>query len=817
MMEPMIEPFTKVLRQVTFNPPQIPFVSNLTGTWITTAEAADPNYWVRHLRQTVRFSEGISELLKEPKRILLEVGPGRTLSTLAKQHQKDKLIALTSIRHPQEQQSDVEFLLNTLGRLWLVGVKADWSGFYTKERRHRIPLPTYPFERQRYWIEPNQSTFLATAHQEPLHKKPNIADWFYMPVWKQSMLLDFYQGRELVESNSCWLVFVDACGVGSEIAKRLEQQNHDVITVRVGDQFSKLSEYAYTINPQQRNDYDALVQELQSRDLIPQGIAHFWSITASDTFPSNKPGEQTQSPHQFFEDCQNFGFYSLLFLAQALGEQNVTEPLKLMVVTSNVHEVTGDETLFPEKATVLGPCKVIPQEYPNITCCSFDVVIPESGTKQAQKLIDHLIREFTVQPSDLVVAYRGNHRWVQTFEAVRLNDSSTSRTRLREGGVYLITGGLGGIGLVLAEYLAKTVRAKLILIGRRGLPERSQWDQWLATHDQQDKVSQKIQKVRTIEELGVEVLVISADVANEQQMQTAISQTYERFGAIHGVIHAAGNLENTHCAIQETSQTDSHLQFQPKVYGLFVLEKVLQGRNLDFVLLTSSLASILGGLGFVSYSAANIFMDAFASKPDQADSCPWISVNWDNWGLREEEKQEAGIGATLSKLAMSPKGGVEAFRRVLSIAEVPQVVVSTRDLQTRIGQWLKLEFLRDTEYSKEKDSLSLHSRSNLRNAYVAPCTEVEQTIANTWRQAVGIEQVGIHDDFFELGGDSLMAIQVISQLRKEFQIELSLHSFFERPTTVAGLAERVEAIRLTLAQASGSPIAAGEGRKEIEL
>lgn len=813
MVEPMIEPFTELLRQVTFNPPQIPFVSNLTGTWITPAEATDPNYWARHLRQPVRFSAGVTELLKTPERVLLEVGPGRTLSTFAKQHQINNNGVLTSLRHPQEQQSDIAFLLNSLGRLWLAGVKVDWSGFYAHERRHHIPLPTYPFERQRYWIEPNQSTFLATARQEPLHKKPNIADWFYMPVWKQSMLLDFYQGRELVESKSCWLVFVDACGVGSEIAKRLEQQNHDVIIVRVGDQFSKISEYAYTINPQQRDDYDALVQELQSRDLTPQGIAHFWSITASDTFPSNKPDEQTQSPHQFFEDCQNLGFYSLLFLAQALGEQNVTEPLKLMVVTSNVHEVTGDEKLFPEKATVLGPCKVIPQEYPNITCCSFDVVIPEFGTK----LIDHLIREFTVQPSDLVVAYRGNHRWAQTFEAVRLNDSSTSRTRLREGGVYVITGGLGGIGLVLAEYLAKTVQAKLILIGRRGLPERSQWTQWLATHDSQDKVSQKIQKVQTIEELGAEVLVISADVANEQQMQTAISQTYERFGAIHGVIHAAGNLENTHCAIQETSQTDSHLQFQPKVYGLFVLEKVLQGRNLDFVQLTSSLASILGGLGFVSYSAANIFMDAFVSKHNQADSCPWISVNWDGWGLSEEGKQEAGIGATLSKLAMSQKGGVEAFRRVLSMAEVPQVVVSTGNLQTRIDQWLKLESLRDTEYSKNEDSLSLHSRSNLPNAYVAPRNEAEQTIANIWRQALGIEQVGIHDDFFELGGDSLMSIQVISRLRKEFQIELSLHSFFERPTTVAGLAERVEAIRLTLTQASASPIAAGEGRKEIVL
>jgi acyl transferase domain-containing protein/thioesterase domain-containing protein len=156
MMAPILADFTDRVKQVTLKKPQIPYVSNVTGTWITAAEATDPNYWATHLRQTVRFSEGLQRVLEDSTRILLEVGPGRTLTTLAKQHPNKvaEHSVLSSLRHPQDNQSDVAFLLNTLGQLWLIGGLVDWSRFYTNERRQRLPLPTYPFERQRYWIEP---------------------------------------------------------------------------------------------------------------------------------------------------------------------------------------------------------------------------------------------------------------------------------------------------------------------------------------------------------------------------------------------------------------------------------------------------------------------------------------------------------------------------------------------------------------------------------------------------------------------------------------------------------------------------------------
>ncbi|QMS92041.1 SDR family oxidoreductase [Nostoc edaphicum CCNP1411] len=776
MMEPIVEPFIQSLQKVKLNSPQIPFISNVTGTWITTAEATDPNYWARHLREPVRFSEGIAELTKAHERVLLEVGPGRTLTTFAKQHWIEELTALTSLPHPQEQQSDAAFFLNTLGRLWLVGVQVDWSGFYAHQRRHRIPLPTYPFERQRYWIEANPKAALATAPQETLEIKPDIADWFYVPRWKESMPLELFQQEEVVKQKSCWLVFVDAYGVGAEIANRLEQYGHDVIIVKIAEQFAQLNDREYTINPQQPGDYNALLEALQVQDLTPQAFAHFWSVTPNATLPSNK------SPDEFFEDCQNLGFYSLMFLAKALAERNMTEPIKLMVVTSDVHDVTGDERLCPEKITVLGSCKVIPQEYPNIACYSFDVVLPEFGTTGSQKLIDNLLAEFTAQPTDLIVAYRGHHRWVQTFEAVRLEERITGKTRLRKEGVYLITGGLGKVGLALAEFLAQTVQAKLILLGRKGLPEKNQWCQWLTNHDEQDHVSQQIRRVQALEALGAEVLVISADVVNEQQMQNAIAIATERFGKIHGVIHAAGNLKAVLHSIQQTSKAEVQKQFEPKVYGVFLLDKLFQGKELDFCLLTSSLASVLGGLGFISYTAANLFMDAFVHKHNQiTNSCPWFSVNWDDWGIREEQ-QDTDIEQILPKFFMTPKKGVETFRRVLSMSKVSQVVVSTGDLQARIDQWIKLESLRDTEFSNQANLFSSYQRPNLHTVYVAPRNEVEQTVVNIWQEVLHIQDLGIHDNFFELGGHSLLLIQVHSKMQKIFQRDLSYVEMFQYPT-----------------------------------
>ena len=780
MMEPILEPFIEALKKVKLSPPSIRFVSNVTGAFITDEQATNPSYWGQHLRYSVRFSDGISQLLQQFEGVFLEVGPGRTLSTLTTQHlDKSKRHVLNSLRHVKEQQSDISFLLQILGRLWLFGVEIDWSGFYTHERRQRLPLPTYPFERQRYWIEPNKQG-QDNNYYTPvsLGKKSDIADWFYIPFWKPS-LPPVQNGEELAIQKSYILVFINECSLGSKLVKQLEKQNWDVITVEVGEKFTRLNEYQYTIRSECNHDYDILIKELIIQNKLPKTIVHLWSVT---------PISNQNLEFQEVNKTQTKGFYSLLFIAQALGRQETTDEIQITVISNNLQPVTGTELLCPEKATLLGPIKVISQEYSNIRCRSIDVIVPESGSWQEEKLVEQLLVELTVPDSEKLIAYRDLNRWVQTFEPVQLDKAKIEKPKLRERGVYLITGGLGGIGFVLAEYLAQTIQAKLVLVGRSALPQKDEWSQWLATHDETNSISRKIRKVQELEHLGASVLVLSADVSNHQQMQSAITTAQQRFGQLHGVIHAAGILEGKSIeAIEKISKTDCEQQFQPKVYGLIVLDKVLQDSQLDFCLLLSSLSSILGGLGFVAYSAANIFMDTFVYQHNQRNSVPWVSVSWDSWQLEKENKQNTSVGASVTEFAFNAKEGIEAFQRILNYSKFNHLVVSTGDLQARIDQWIKLESFHD-DIASQQVNLSLHPRPDLQNPYVPLTSELEQTIANIWQEILGIKGVGLHDNFFELGGDSLLIIQVRSKLLKALNKNLSIADLFEY-STISSLAE----------------------------
>ena len=621
MMQPIVASFTEQVKKVNLKAPKIPYVSNLTGTWISAAEAMDADYWARHLRQTVRFGEGLHELLKKPEQIFLEVGPGHTLSTLVRQNPEEGAgqTVLSSIRHPQERQSDVAFLLSTLGRLWLAGSQVDWSEVYAQERRHRLPLPTYPFERQRYWVE-TQKQVHDESRQVESTKKPGIVDWFYIPVWKQTALLKPPKTDEQEHHPHCCLVFVDECGLGSELVKRLEQDGQDVISVKVGQEFHRDGDGVYTIDPRAPEDYNALLRELRAVNKTAKTIAHLWSVTENG---------RTQAGSKFFEESQALGFYSLLFLAQALGKQNMTGALQIGVVTNNMQKVADEVMACPEKATIMGPCKVIPQEYPGIACRSIDIIVPEAAASLETELIDQLIAELTSKAPDLVVAYRKDQRWIQTFEPVQLDGALEGKERLRERGVYLISGGWGGMGLELAEYLARTVRARLILVGRSALPERNEWERWLVTHDDQNSTSYKIRRVQALEEAGAEVMVASADIANEEQMREVITRAYDRFGEIHGVIHAAGVAGGGMIQLKTKEKAEEVLA--PKLRGLLVLDTIFKDVKLDFIVLCSSLTSILGDFGQVDYCAANAFLDAFAHCQTSKNHPFILSINWDTW------------------------------------------------------------------------------------------------------------------------------------------------------------------------------------------
>jgi thioesterase domain-containing protein/NAD(P)-dependent dehydrogenase (short-subunit alcohol dehydrogenase family)/acyl carrier protein len=637
MLEPILKEFGAFFQRIAMKAPTLPFVSNLSGDWITPAEATDPQYWVRHLRNTVRFADGLQELLKDDSRILLEVGPGRTLSSLARQHPARPATqpVLNSMRHPDEAVSDQAFALTVLGRLWGLGAPVDWAKFRGNEKRLRVELPSYCFDHQRHWVEPGKGAHAVAAADRALHKRKDLAEWFYQPVWKRAgvPLLPALQ----VEDDSLrvrTLVLADTLGFGARLAERMRAEGSDVVMVQVGKAYRREGNQRFTINPRSAADYDRLMATLNGEGRPPQRIVHLWTLTGS-AVPAGTLAEA--------EELQALGFYSLLNLAQAIGREDLSDPIRLAVVSDHLQRVATESALVPAKATMLGPVKVIPREFTNVRCQSIDIEIPAVGSRIEALLLDSLVAELSSDLGDDVVAYRAAQRWVQDYEAAPLPPVVGMHKRLRQRGTYLITGGLGGVGLALAEHLARAVKARLVLVGRHGLPERSEWAQCLAQAGDDPARARRIRQVMALESLGAEVMVAGANVTDLAQMKAVVKQARARFGTIHGVLHTAGVLNDGVIQLKEPQVAASVLA--PKLQGTLVLEAALsdgQGKApLDFCVLFSSISAFAGLAGQIDYAAANAFLDAYAQDRFARDATYTVAVNWSQW-------QEVGMAAELA-------------------------------------------------------------------------------------------------------------------------------------------------------------------------
>jgi len=631
MMDPVLESFAGVCRKVDFEAPRIPYLSNLSGTWITKEQATDPGYWVRHLRETVRFADGIRELVKDPDSVLLEVGPGRTLATLARwnPYRAAGQVVLNSVRHPDDRVDDLAFLLTTMGKLWLAGVSVDWAGFHAGEQRRRVPLPTYPFEPQRYWIEPRKETHgLATPSKT--QKRDSVTDWLYSPGWRRIPALS----RHSSEESGRFLIFMDQHQVGERLIAALKARGCEVLSVTPGANFAGDGRN-FSIRPGAAEDYQALFNDLETSGRFPTKIVHLWNLVRAD-------GSRETAGNAF-----DLSFMSPVFIAQAIGALGAKAGFtELLLVSNLLCEVTGNPVVAPERALLTGPCRVIPQEYGNIRCrqIDLDVTLNQDPENEA---VSRLEVEIISSPTDSIVAHRNGHRWVPTYEALQM-DSSSSPLPVRPRGTYLITGGLGGLGLVFAEQLAEAAQARLVLTARSSFPKREHWEEWLEEHSIDDPVSAKIHKLQSLENMGANLMILSADAADETQMKSAIEAARRTFGAINGVIHAAGVPGGG--VIQLKTRESAWQVIAPKVNGTKVLASLLRNEALDFFVACSSRSSILGGFGQADYCAANAFLDAFAHSSGTAGLPSVISINWDAWrdvGMLVNKAAQAGVGTLL--------------------------------------------------------------------------------------------------------------------------------------------------------------------------
>lgn len=795
MMDPVLEKFSQYLHRFTFHEPQIPYISNVTGQMVAADEVTKPSYWAAHLAQTVRFADGVSQLLNlvgwnSPActGLFLEVGPGYDLSVLIRHFgdNQSRLPVLHLVEHARGKTPANRYLLNQLGRLWLAGVPILWNSFYTHKNRSRVSLPPYPFEGQEYLgvpASPALSPVIAKP-QSPTGKNPDIADWFYVPTWKRSPLTP--PKHTALPQKKCWLLFADLTGLCLHFAQELEQSGQEVFIVRCGPEFKKISSREFIIDPSQAQDYNTLFHHFNQENIFPDHIVHFWSVTATS---QNIP----------VDELQDLGFYSLFYLAQAVGRHSINEPLPILVVSNHLFRVTATENLCPGKATLLGAIKVIPKEYFNISCRSIDILWPLPDNFAPQRLVEQLVAECVKQTSDslspdTVIAYRGDYRWVQVFEPCPSIHSNPIATCLKDRGVYLITGGLGGIGLTLAKHLADTRQAKLVLTRRSPFPPREQWAHLLTILPPKDPTCQKIRTLLDMENAGAEVLVCNADVTDLTQMQSVISQARQRFGTINGVIHAAG-LPDGGVIARRTRQTITPI-LAPKVTGTLILNQVLnqQQVKLDFFLLCSSISSILGILGQIAYCAANAFLDAFAYTNTHENNVFTQSLNWDFWkevGMgaetiqRLQESANITDGDLLLQAGILSSEGLVIFERVLATPYI-QVVISPQDFSARFGQadYQGLAQPQGTpdQMVSQTHPVKLHPRPPLSTEYTEPTTSFEKTFADMLQQYFGFQQVGIDDNLFEYGITSLDMIHINNNLKEKIRTDIPIVVMFEYPT-----------------------------------
>lgn len=605
MMDPILGPFENLLRGVVLHPPRIPYLSNVTGSWIKPEEATDPAYWARHIRSTVRFSGNLAELLRTPDRVLIETGPGNVLTSLARQQGGPSTSAFPSLPHPRETTSPLRRALETLGHVWTLGVDVDWSKLHAPGSAQRVPLPTYPFERQRFWIEPDKAqTGLALAAAGTSTSPSPVTDTdgisFQRRSWKAASLV------ATTAEPGPWLLFRDASGLADQIAVQLKSARQKAILVDAGSSYKQLKKGAYVLRPAVRADYDMFVADLLKAGELPRKIVYTWSVAPAATEP-------------LLEETLDRSFYSPLYLTQALAAQDLTG-FSAVFVSNGMQQVDGEPVHNPARAVILGPARVIPKELPGFACKAVDVDIEGKSIHECAACI---IAEMSVR-ENTTVAYRLGQRYIETLVPFHPS-AAPERPRLQRNGVYLITGGLGALGLTIARHLAIEFQARLVLTSRTGLPPAAQWESALNDAELSETEAERIRKLIAIRSLAGGLMVLQADVTDLGQMKTAVAQARREFGKIDGVFHAAGTLDDGPLMLKTISSAARVLE--PKVHGTLILEKALRDEPLAFFVLFSSISSFVPPAGQVDYAAANAFLDAFALSRRGVVT----AVDWGAW------------------------------------------------------------------------------------------------------------------------------------------------------------------------------------------
>ncbi|WP_218081859.1 SDR family NAD(P)-dependent oxidoreductase [Anthocerotibacter panamensis] len=623
-----------------------------------------------------------------------------------------------------------------------------------------------------------------------LGNERTVGDWFYQKVWRVR------SAARLSLSKQPTLVFVDALGLGDIVCEQLPEW----VRVEAAEAFERRDAHHYRIHPADPEHYHRLLSALKADGLTIQQVLHLW------TYQEPQPPTSAQA----LEAVQDRGVYSLLALVQALAQAG--EAVSIRVASCQIQGILPGEAVGWEHSALLGLLKTVHQELPQLSCHHVDLPV-DTPAANAVRILSEL------DTSEREIAYRSGQRWVPRLQKVDMVHAVRQPVPFQTGGVYLLSGGLGGVGLEVAKYLLQTYQARLLILGRSAQPG---------------------ERLKTLQGLGGEVRYEKADLCDLQAVQGAVARARAQWGECHGVLHLAGVYQEN----MLLTETRAGLQavLQPKLVGSWVLHQVFKDQPDALFISFSSVSGFFGAATLTAYAAANGAQEAFTAYRQalgyhQSYCLSWTI--WDELGMSQgnphkELVQARGFQVLPPRQAVhsllaalrtgqtslwigldDSKPGIRRYlesrdhalhklvayftaRTPLTVAALQTLSVSDLFGQPSSCAGVQLAQMPKTEAGViDREQLQRLGQSHrvITPERVAPRTDLERQLARLWQDVLGVAQVSVWDNFFTLGGSSLMLTQLVSRIRDAFQVDLPLQVLFNSPT-LAGMAKLLLARQL---------------------
>ncbi|MCP3097313.1 SDR family NAD(P)-dependent oxidoreductase [Myxococcus sp. K15C18031901] len=763
-MAPLQAELLEALGRVDVGPTVLPMFSTVSGG-VIEGTALDAAYWARNVREPVRFSSAVEALLDEGHRLFVELGPqpalGRYVSQALERRAQEGAV-VPSLRKGRDGQT---VMLAALGGLHVKGFPVAWDRLFPAGGRVAA-LPLYPWQRSRYWIEDAPRKAISAPEAHP----PSPRDWVYDIDWPRRE-----RGAASVRApraEGCWLIFGTRTGTGAALAALLEARGEPHWLVVPGEDSVVEGPNVRSIRPRNPEHYSRLLQ-----DVGPvRAVVHLWGADVASA------SEVTLSD---VEVAQSRGVYSALYLLQALVKSSSMRGTRLWLCTRGSQSVAGVTRGSPIQAPLWGFGRVLALEHPDAWGGLVDLdPNPPEGE------VEVLWREVSGADVEDQVAFRGGARHV-----ARLLPSAPSRglapAPLRAEATYLVTGGLGGLGLHVARWLVSRGARNLVLLGRRGLPERAQWPSISRDSD----VGRQLAAIEALEAGGAVVQALSADVADMVRMEEVLGALQRGAAPLKGVIHAAG--VSTQVSLEAMDEAALTAILRPKVMGGWVLHELTRGLDLDFTVYFSSGSAVWGSAQMGHYAAANQFLDALAHHR-RACGQHALSIDWGPWSA-EGMVDEEGLRwfERIGVRGVSVEGGLQLLGELLaldvtqrSVAQVDWGLFKSvyearapRPLLESLGPPAASAVERGGRTDGGEALTQLRKATPARRKELVTSwvrEEVARVLGFTSSASVKLEQ-----GFFDTGMDSVTAVELRRRLCARFDVSLPATIAFDRPTVAA--------------------------------